>query len=79
MIKDVNNHTQISSTTLIFTLLELYPQAVPVFLNHRMACVGCSMARFETLGTVAQNYGLALEDFLKELQDHFSIFGGLYD
>lgn len=33
-----------------------------------MACVGCLMARFETLADVAAAYGLQLPQFLNELQ-----------
>lgn len=49
-------------------LLKDHPQAIPVFLNHRMACVGCSMSSFETLHDAARIYGLEPQSFLDELQ-----------
>lgn len=30
--------------------LDRWPQIIPVFLRHRMACVGCAMAPFEDAG-----------------------------
>lgn len=49
-------------------VLDRWPQAIPVFLRHRLACVGCAMAPFDTLADVAAIYGLQLSRFLDELQ-----------
>ncbi|MDR5709752.1 MAG: DUF1858 domain-containing protein [Armatimonadota bacterium] len=49
--------------------LRLRPQAVRVFLRHRMACPGCDLAPFETLEEVARIYRLPLETFLRELAE----------
>jgi hybrid cluster-associated redox disulfide protein len=49
-------------------LLNDYPQAIPVFLNHHMACVGCSMSSFETLRDAARIYGIDPQEFMDELQ-----------
>ena len=49
-------------------VLDRWPQTIPVFFRHRMACVGCAMASFETLADVAAIYGLRLGQFLSELQ-----------
>ncbi len=42
----------------VASLLADYPQVVQIFLQHRMACVGCSMAKFETLQDAARIYGV---------------------
>jgi hybrid cluster-associated redox disulfide protein len=57
----------IESSLTVTELLAACPQAIPVFLSHRMACVGCSMAAFETLGEAARIYGIRLDEFLSEL------------
>ncbi len=44
------------------------PQVMPIFIRHRMACVGCCMSRFDTLQEAAQNYGLELKAFCLELR-----------
>ncbi len=51
----------------VATALERWPPAAQVFLAHRMACVGCAMARFDTLCDAAATYSLPLERFLLEL------------
>ena len=50
-------------------LLARWPQAIPVFLHHQMACVGCTMAPFETLADAAASYGIPLSLFIGELQE----------
>ncbi len=48
-------------------LMAARPQVIPVLLEHRMACVGCCMARFETLAAAAAIYGLDLQKLLADL------------
>jgi len=56
------------SKLTVAEVLDRWPQTIPVFFRHRMACVGCAMASFETLADVAAVYGLHLGRFLSELQ-----------
>jgi hybrid cluster-associated redox disulfide protein len=51
----------------VYDLLNNWPQAIPVFIQHRMACVGCSMSSFETLGDAAKIYGIAPDVLLEEI------------
>lgn len=39
-------------------LMNQWPDAVPVFIQHRMACPGCVMAPFMTVREAAHEYGL---------------------
>jgi len=39
-------------------LMNRWPDAVPVFIRHRMACPGCVMAPFMTVREAAHEYGL---------------------
>jgi len=48
-------------------LLARCPQVIPVFMAHRMSCVGCSMSRFENITDITAIYGLNLETFLTEI------------
>ncbi len=50
-------------------LLARWPQAIPVFLRHHMACVGCTISSFETLADVTGIYGIHLPHFISELQE----------
>ncbi len=49
-------------------LLTHWGHAASVFVSHRMACVGCPLSSFETLGSVARVYGMPLEKLVTELQ-----------
>ncbi len=48
-------------------LMSRWPEVIPVFMRHRLSCVGCSMARFDTLKDVAANYCIDPQRFLDEL------------
>ncbi|HEY9087700.1 MAG TPA: DUF1858 domain-containing protein [Anaerolineaceae bacterium] len=71
---NMNQSDLIERTTSISDLLRDYPQAIPVFLKHHMACVGCSMSAFETIESAACIYGIAPETLLDEVR---SAVGGL--
>ncbi len=48
-------------------LLDRWPEAIPIFIRHKMGCVGCSMAPFDTLADVTTIYHLNPQQFLGEL------------
>jgi hybrid cluster-associated redox disulfide protein len=48
-------------------LLERWPEAIPVLIRRKMSCVGCSMARFDSLQDVAATYNIDPQLFLDEL------------
>lgn len=57
----------ISPETNLNALFSRWPATIPVFLHHRMSCVGCSMSAFDTLGEATANYHLEWTVFLAEL------------
>lgn len=48
----------VTRTTLVADLLAACPAAAPAFASRGMACVGCSMARFETVAEAAAAYAV---------------------
>lgn len=52
----------------IAELLAGWPGAMAVFFRRRMACVGCVMARFETLREAAESYHLPPPLLLDEVR-----------
>ncbi len=52
----------------IAELVQRWPQVIPVFLRHKMACVGCSMAAFETVESAAEVYRLDPAAFSQEIR-----------
>jgi hybrid cluster-associated redox disulfide protein len=62
MFEMINEHETVSA------LLARDPRAARILLNHRMHCVGCAIAPFETLAEVCLVYGVPLEPLLEELR-----------
>ena len=60
------NEDQLLSLT-VADIMDRWPQCVPVFLAHKLDCVGCPMAPFETLAEVIEIYQLPQDAFLDEL------------
>ncbi len=48
-------------------LMATWPQVIPILLERRMACVGCDMARFETLADACTIYGIDSGRLLADL------------
>ncbi len=51
----------------ISAILERWPEVIPVFLNHKMSCVGCTLADFMTLEDALEIYKLEKEPFIEQL------------
>lgn len=62
----INN--EISAHTPIQTLINSFPELIQVFLQHRMACVGCDLAAFDTLADAAHNHHVDLDQFMNEIR-----------
>lgn len=59
----------ISERMVVAELLAQWPETATVFIRRRMACVGCTMAPFDTLAAVSEVYGFGLEAFIAELRN----------
>jgi hybrid cluster-associated redox disulfide protein len=57
----------ITADQIVSEVLAKWPKVVPLFVQKRLYCVGCSMARFETLADVSKIYRLDLNRFLVDL------------
>lgn len=53
--------------TTMDELLARWPSAREPLARNGMACVGCPMARFETLGEAAAAYGLDSRELLSKV------------
>jgi len=47
--------------------LEEYPQLIPLFLQYRLNCVGCSMSSFCDIYDVLELHDLVGSNFLQEI------------
>jgi hybrid cluster-associated redox disulfide protein len=59
---------RIRPETNLNQLLTDYPALIPLFIKDRFACVGCMMAKFETLRDLSQNYNVDLEHLITEIE-----------
>ncbi len=58
----------LTGDTTIEALLSAHPRAIRVLMRHRMLCVGCLMARFETVHDAAAVYGLDERELFEEIE-----------
>ena len=56
------------TTLSIAELLKRFPQTISIFIQYRMACVGCAIAAFHTVAEAAAIYGVDTELFISELE-----------
>ncbi len=53
---------------LVDDVMRRWPAAIRVFLDHKMRCVGCPMARFHTLEEACREHGVDFNRFLANLE-----------
>lgn len=58
----------ITSETVIDWVMTTYPSTVSVFLHWRMQCVGCPIARFESIADACLMHQRPVGPFLTELR-----------
>ncbi len=54
-------------------LMTHWPQTIPVFLRHKMLCVGCMVCPFHTIVDACAEYHLDYDAFMAELTQAISI------
>ncbi len=59
--------TKITLDMTIEEVVREYPQTVPVFFKHGLACAGCHAARFENIQQGAMAHGIVVERLLEDL------------
>ncbi len=57
------------SKITVAELTRIHPSAMNVFIRRKMLCIGCPTETFHTLEDAARNYGIPLEQFLKEIRE----------
>ncbi len=59
----------ITKDMTIQEVVQNHPEAVRVFLEHGLHCIGCSVARFENIEQGALAHGIDLDKLLRDLND----------
>lgn len=55
------------SRETIDTVMRRQPGTIRILLKHGMACIGCAIAPYHTIGEVGAEYDLPIDEFLHEL------------
>ena len=59
----------ITKDTIIGDILDIAPQAAPVFLSIGMHCLGCPASRGETVEQACAVHGIPYEEVLAKLNE----------
>jgi len=62
--------SQITKDTIIADILNIAPDAAPLFRSIGMHCLGCAMASGETLDQACAAHGVDADKFLSELTEY---------
>lgn len=52
----------------IIETVKNYPAAAQVFAKHGIPCLGCAAAKFETLSDIAEEFGVDVQELIKEIK-----------
>ena len=58
---------KITKEMTIAEVVEKYPKAASILMGFGLHCAGCPGAQSETIGEMAANYQMDLDEFLKNL------------
>lgn len=58
---------EITKDTLISEVLDITPDAAPIFMGMGMHCLGCAMAHGETVGEACEVHGVEPETLIAQL------------
>jgi len=61
--------SQITKDTIIADILQIAPDAFPLFQAQGMQCLGCGRARSETLEQACSGHGVDVDELLKSLNE----------
>ncbi|MBQ7400353.1 MAG: DUF1858 domain-containing protein [Clostridia bacterium] len=60
---------KITKDTIIGDILDIAPQAAPLFLEIGMHCLGCPSARGETVEMACEVHGVDADELLEKIND----------
>jgi hybrid cluster-associated redox disulfide protein len=58
----------IDSDSIVADIMRDFPALICVFMDFRMHCVGCPIARFHTVNDSCREHGVEAEEFLAALR-----------
>ena len=65
----MSNNNIITGDMNIEEIVSKYPQALGIFFQYGLGCIGCHAASYETLAEGVAAHGISLEAILKDIND----------
>ena len=62
--------TKITKDMLVSDVISLDGNLVPIFFAHGLHCLGCVLAKYETLEQACLAHQIDIEDLLKDLNSY---------
>lgn len=59
------NNKMITPELPVADVLTTWPETLPLFLKHRMSCIGCYLSSFDTLGEALILHNLPVTEILE--------------
>ena len=66
-VKKISKKIEIKPDMIISKVIEKYPEAIRVFYDYGITCVGCFLASSETIEQGISAHGIDVKKFLEDL------------
>ena len=67
--KEVNIMAKITKDTIVGDILDIAPDAAPIFMSIGMHCLGCPASRGETVEQACAVHGIPVDEVLAKLNE----------
>lgn len=57
----------VDAKTMVSDVLNRHPSTMRVFIDHRMACIGCVIAPYHTIEEACAEYNLEVDAIMREM------------
>lgn len=57
----------ITPETILDDLMRTYKVTIPIFIRHKMMCIGCPVVRFHDVRQACWEHGISIDEFLDEV------------
>jgi len=58
----------VSGDMLVDELMMAHKSTIPVFIRHKLLCIGCPFGRIHNVRDACLEHGISFEDFLADLK-----------
>jgi hybrid cluster-associated redox disulfide protein len=63
---------QITKDSNLLEVVKEFPETIPVFMSFGLGCIGCAVAKYETIEQGANGHGINADALVEELNKTIS-------